>query len=443
MPYSVQFEPPTSAIAGLVTGKLHRVGALIKDSNTGRIVHVMRESGAVPSSSTLLAQGLPGQLQQALGLACPAVSMLNLGATVAFGAATLHKLNKIDKKLDQISEKLDVVEAKIDELSAKVQKIAWAVDVGFASTLRALGILERFAEADIIGQLTAGAQAAWSCQFLEPGGPQRMMRIEHALSQVGAATERLAFVTYAELEAAREGILKSRTKKPSLKVGDDVIKGLMRLRQLSVACSIRANIMAETGDLYAATALTKGHSKRLNELLTEIGKAYLNVGKFDVYRQLISPSLADSIPTSRLDYWTNRFDPEIGGAFGLMDALRRENAFGSGQESEAYDEISDPIMKGLFAGLSAVGQMASESKKEIKPNKKVKTAAPAVIGFFDLMDSCWEDVDRLSGYALEMEFASNNSDSWQSYRESLMLDHIPDEANLAFFTQNESATVPA
>lgn len=442
--YSVLFEPPASAIAGLTTGKLERIGAVIRDTNTKKIAYQMRETSAVPSSTRFLGQGLPPQLQQAMGLAFPAVSMLNLGATVAFGAATLHKLNKIDQKLDRISEKLDVVEAKIDELSAKVQKIAWAVDIGFASTLRALGILERFAEAEIIGQLTSAAQSAWSCQFLEPGSPQRMMRIENALSNVGVATERLAHIAYSELEAALESIQKSRAKKPSLKVNEDVFKALMRMRQLAVACSVRANIMCESGDLFSGAALTKNHSERLGSVLKDIGQAYLNVGKLDVYKQLTDSSLADAIPASRLDYWTKRFDPSVDGALGLMDALRRNGDFSARSSDVDEETTNDPLVNAIFGVSAALGGFSRPTpESEPKNRKKAKAADPTVVGFFDLVDSCWEDVDRLSGYALEMDLASKEASSWQEYRECLLLEEIPDETPIVFFSRERGETLAA
>lgn len=442
--YSVLYAAPATTIAGLTTGKLERVGAVIRDTTTKKVVCHMRETSAIPSSTSFLGQGLPPQLQQVMGFAFPAISMLNLGATVAFGAATLHKLNKIDQKLDRISEKLDVVEAKIDELSAKVQKIAWAVDIGFASTLRALGILERFAEAEIIGQLTSAAQSAWSCQFLEPGSPQRMMRIENALSNVGVATERLAHITYSELEAARETIQKSRAKKPSLKVSEDVFKALMRMRQLTVACGVRANIMCESGDLFSGAALTKNHSERLGSLLKDIGQTYLNVGKLDVYSQLSDSSLADAIPASRLDYWTKRFDPSVGGALGLMDALRRGGALGMRSPEVADKEFDDALTGGLRSLSWAMSTVASsDSRGDSKSVKKAKAADPTVVGFFDLVDSCWEDVDRLSGYALEMDLASKETSSWQEYRESLLLEEIPDEAPIVFFAKERSESLVA
>lgn len=80
-----------------------------------------------------------------------------------------------------------------------------------------------------------------------------MMRIENALSNVSVATERLAHITYSELEAARETIQDPR-KETILEGKRRRFKALMRMRQLAVACGVRANIMCESGDLFSGYA---------------------------------------------------------------------------------------------------------------------------------------------------------------------------------------------
>lgn len=243
---NVVFEVPAENIIGLATGRLRRIGPVIRETETGRIVNYMRETSVLPVQNVHLASGMVPQLQNMLALASPVLPLLNLGATMAFGAATLSKLGKMDRKLDRIEQKIDIIDAKLDELSAKINRIEWAVDVGFASTLRSLGVLERYAEASINGKLTAAAQAAWSAQFLEPESTQRMVRIENALANAGEATEQLALLVYGMLESALMQIRKSRTKKASLSVGEDAVSALQRMRQLIVACSVRANILCES-----------------------------------------------------------------------------------------------------------------------------------------------------------------------------------------------------
>lgn len=439
--YRVLFEPPTDAIAGLATGQLERVGSVIRHAGSGRIAYHLREVSAIPTS-TFPIKGLPPTIQQHLGLASSATSVLNLGATVAFGAATIHKLNKIDRKMDRIIEKLDVMESKLDELNLKVQKLSWAVDLGFASTLRSLSVLERFGEAEIIGQLTSASQSAWSCQFLEPGSPQRMMRIENALSTVGVATERLAHIAYAELDACIEALEKSQKLNPSIQVGEDVFKALLRIRQLAVACSLRAHIMCESSDVYSAAALLKVHSARLNTLLNQLARTYLKVGELDIYQQLLSSNLSSIVPTARLDYWVNRFDPSIGGVFGLMDAIRSK-----GEASRTLSRTSSGSSAGdaavqIFSGVGKFLAAASESRPaNSSKNNSVEAADSVVGGFIDLVDACWEDIDRLCGHAIEMEHASTEASSWQDYRQSLLLEDAPSEAAIAFIGKERVGVV--
>ncbi|WP_199051939.1 hypothetical protein [Aquitalea sp. ASV15] len=56
------------------------------------------------------------------------------------------------------------------------------------------------------------------------------------------------------------------------------------------------------------------------------------------------------------------------------------------------------------------------------------------VSFFDLVDGCWEDLDRLSGSALEMESVVNGAGSWQAHLELLWLETVPDEATIAWFS---------
>lgn len=443
MPFYVKptLEVPPAVELALLRGTAMRKGSVVWEK--GRIIAHLRECSAVPSSSRHLAQGLSPQLSNALNMACPAVSMLNLGATVAFGAATLHKLNKIDKKLDMISEKLDIIDAKIDELNAKVQRIAWAVDIGFATTLRSLGILERYAESEIIGQLTSAAQSAWSCQFLEPGNQQRMIRIENARALSSVASERLTHIAMSELSAAKDIMISGRKKKTVVKVPEELLKAMMRLRQAAVANSLNASVMAESGDLYTASAITKGHSEHMFSMLKEIGSAYLDIGNIDIYGQLVTSGFIQAMPAERLDIWVKRFDPEMGGALGLMDALRSENCVAN-VKSTGDINYADKMGGSLaLASSLAFVALSFSNAKNTTDNETLETASrkrhpkgqiaePSAVAFFDLMDSCWEDVDRLNGYAHELDFAATSAISWQDYRQALMLSDASEDGGLVF-----------
>ena len=131
---TIVLDIPDEVIAKLATGEYKRVGGVIQDKD-GRIVMWLKEGCLSPSSPKELPTGLPSNMGDMLKLTGAAASILNLGATIAFGMETLSRLEKIDGKLDIIVEKLD-------ELGRKIDKIQWSVDIGFANTFQSLEYLK-------------------------------------------------------------------------------------------------------------------------------------------------------------------------------------------------------------------------------------------------------------------------------------------------------------
>lgn len=419
---NTSLQVPERIQLGLINGSMERIGGVVREKGSQKIVAFLRESGAVPTSSRMLGEALPQQLSQALHLNMPVPSLVTLGATVAFGAAALYKLNKIDKKLDRIGEKLDIVESKIDELNAKVDRLSWSVDVGFASTLRALGVLERSLENEIKAQLTSAAQAAWSCQFLSPESPQRMMRIEQARSIASVATERLVQTAMDKLTFTKM-LLQARGEGTAmLHAGEKYpLEFLAHVRKAVIAIDLNAKIMAESGDTYAAAAIINEQYEKLRGALLSIGRAYLGVDNGEgvrslaIYGDLMNSAYADVMPTGRLDAWVMRFDPEMGGALGVYDRLRRENRLSSSpnEDWEGYWSSEEHRTK----AISFAGQL------------------------FDLLDTCWEGVDRLGGHAHEFSVAAKYFSSWQEYRDTVALRDIPEESPLVFMLPSEELQV--
>ena len=106
------FDVPPKIRDGLALGEYYRTGGVIRDAaehTGGQIVMHLREISATPLSNS--------QFPNFLGMAGNVCSVLNLGATVAFGVAILHKLGKMDKKLNLILDNID--------------KLQWTVDMGF------------------------------------------------------------------------------------------------------------------------------------------------------------------------------------------------------------------------------------------------------------------------------------------------------------------------
>ena len=347
----VNFGLPEQVAAKLVTGEYNRVGGVIQDAQ-GRVACWLRETSPFPLSPDQMSPCLPNNAHQILNMAGSVGSVLNLGATVAFGAATLSKLGEMDGKLN-------VIVAKLGELERKVDRVQWSVDIGFANTLQSLELLKEYQEIEIAGALNSAAGLAWSCQFLEPGSTQRTMRIEQAFASATQATEKLLLLADREMAKAIDWMRERRKEAASYKhepipaitllkqkrererlqremggsyqddhllaeekksrgigdfrMEDFVIGALQRLRQANAACALSAAISAESGDLDTASFTLEKEHGRLFGLLERIGRSFLASKGASVYDALLDGSMKDSMPAGRIDLWARRFDPECGG----------------------------------------------------------------------------------------------------------------------------------
>ncbi|MDP3010484.1 MAG: hypothetical protein Q8N30_15635 [Methylococcales bacterium] len=131
----VNLKMPENVNNKLLTGEYQRVGGVIRDAANKRIVHLLRETSISPNEPNNLT--LPS-----LSMFGNVASVLNLGATVAFGIGTFQKLGRVEASLYEANQSLGRTETKIDHLNDKTSDILEkTVNFGMA-TLHKLGRVE-------------------------------------------------------------------------------------------------------------------------------------------------------------------------------------------------------------------------------------------------------------------------------------------------------------
>ena len=314
MQTTISLDVPNEVTAKLVTGEYKRTGGVIQDNN-GKIVMWLREGSLSPTSPNNLPSRLPPQMGNILNMAGSAASVLNLGATIAFGVATLSKLGEIDEKLDIITEKLEEIEQKIDQLQ-------WSVDIGFANTLQALESLKQYQEIGLAGELNSATNLAWSCQFLEPNSTQRIMRIEQAFAKSSSVIETLLIHTENEMNEAINWMKNKRKKSSDFEIDELVINALYRFRQSCLACSINANIQAETGDTYSVGIKLYKDQEKLFQLIYQLVNVSIAIDDGKSYQELFDKNMSEIMPINRINLWVERFDNKNKSLHNVLEILR-------------------------------------------------------------------------------------------------------------------------
>lgn len=412
---------PEKYVAKLATGDYERVGGVLRDSNSKEVVAWLRET----SPSPVPADKFPfGKLNEMLQVAGNAASILNLGATVAFGVATLKKLNRIEGKLD-------IMSAKLDELNQKVARLGWAVEIGFANTLQALDSIKSHQEIELAGELNSAASMAWSAQFLEPGSNQRMMRLENAYHTASNIKERLIIHARKELEQAIEAMEKRRDAGDfGFAIDNDTMAALFRVRQAIAACTLNASICAEADDIYSAGSKLSAELDVIGSLLQKFGGSSCRPDA-RTYGSLLSYQLNDVMSAQRVDSWSRRYDPSANGIFGVVEMIRNDKAGGmSTSDSTSGVTSAGSLVSGSFAHRWILeGSSAARSSGPSSGSRQSTSYAISNMNarpYFDLMDGLNEDIQRMAGYALEYKAASQMGLSSQEYREMLCLDDVPE-----------------
>ena len=103
----VLFELPRTIEAGLNSGKYKRVGGVIQNVSSGKIVCWLREGIDSPES-------LKGTTPAAMATIGTALTALNLAVNVTGFIIVIKKLNEIKKELINIEKRLEEIEGNIN-----------------------------------------------------------------------------------------------------------------------------------------------------------------------------------------------------------------------------------------------------------------------------------------------------------------------------------------
>ena len=409
----VTFDIPVDLAGKLATGKVERIGGIIRNSSDGSIVRHLREVNPLRTAG-----GLSQSSAQLLGLLGSGASLLNLGATIGFGVATLSKLNKMDKKLDVIDAKLDVINAKLDEVSRKLDRLKWTVEFGFARTLQSLERVKTNQEIELMGELTGAMSLAWSAQFLEPGSPQRMTRMENIVHSANMAREKL-------IARARERCLSAIPQGAPQLITQDTLDALTCMRQAIIAVDFMSSILSETDEPAIGASRLRTDRATLSDIFSPL-VAQVITEPLRVYSAFLEPSLHSIMPAARLDHWIRTFDPERVDLATVLDLQRMEDT--SKPVAPARPVASGGSwMTSMLQTPSTVALQKDSSKSKRKSSKPMDLGPVQLISpFIDSMEGIHEDLRRLQGNELELLCAADNNLTMQQYREQLSLEETAD-----------------
>lgn len=435
MERTITLDIPKNVAAELALGNYERVGGVVREKATGKIVTWLRETHPTAGYQTPL-QALPGM--ELLSMAGNAASIINLGATVAFGVSTLKGIRRVEDKLGQMDHKLDIMDAKLEELSARADNIQWAVDIGFAHTSQALDLIGRHQEIELMGELNSAANMAWSCQFLEPGSHQRLNRIENAFTTASNAKEKVLLHAKSEMENAIEKVVAARQSTPSFDFSEDVRNSVLRVRQAIMASTLNASIAAEADDLFTASAQISREHATLDSLVTEM----LSIAFTDneqVLQYLYRPQLSEQFSTRDLETLVLRYNKQHSTAHEIVDSLRSTGIPSDGKAARQHSTSEPTERKGPlipnWRDLSAAQVLEAMQKIKSSPSSDTDNE----IAFLQLAEGVSEELDRMKGYGLEYQAGQSLVSSMQEYRELTSVDEIPDQAGIYFITPAANA----
>ena len=142
---SIPFDIPASFAAQLASGDIIRVGALLKDGATGRILAHLQETGALQSALTHLSPSafsplglvntvlegantfqlhqLTGMVQglQTLGMATLGVGVLGIGVSVAGTVLLSRRMAQLQHEVDQLRHELSRVASAVHQGFADIE----------------------------------------------------------------------------------------------------------------------------------------------------------------------------------------------------------------------------------------------------------------------------------------------------------------------------------
>jgi hypothetical protein len=114
MNLNVVFDIPARVAQGLADGSLERVGGVVRDASTKRVVLWLQEGGS-DAAKRIIMPPLAGSSMEALAAAEPLIATANLGVSIAGFAMVLHQLNRISDQIRAMEAKIDRVNHKLDD----------------------------------------------------------------------------------------------------------------------------------------------------------------------------------------------------------------------------------------------------------------------------------------------------------------------------------------
>jgi len=109
MDLNVVLNVPEKIAQGISDGSLERVGSVVRDSSSKKVVTWLQEGGS-DLSNPPLAGGM-----NALAKAAPMIGAVNVGVSVAGFAMVLNQLNHISDQIRSIESKVDRISEKLDD----------------------------------------------------------------------------------------------------------------------------------------------------------------------------------------------------------------------------------------------------------------------------------------------------------------------------------------
>lgn len=386
-------EMPEKITCGLVEGTLKRTGSVVREHSSGKIVAHLREASLAPQQILETAQST------LLGFNAVS-SFLNLGATMAFGFATLSKLNKIDQKLDEIKDKLDRIQWSIDCVYT-IARSAW---------LESVEIRQMLGDS-IYSELLTASELAQRAQFLEPDSDRRFQILNEAQSRAIHAHNQLKLNSERAIEKATSELARRsyngnwrellQGAKP-----DETQRALRLLRNSIKSASLKALIGAEAGFVDSEVMSIRSFVREVEKYLKEFGHAFFRPQELIHYDYFLNPycginqqDQSKRISGSRLARLASKVDHEATSVDDILELLQKV------QYRDYHPLNSDTRAWNWISGLPEI--------------------------FFEL-ESAFEDHDRLSGHLAELELCSQSKISIQDYRSKYQVNELPEVGSLVY-----------
>ena len=393
----VRFDLPPDIIGGLATGDLVRRGGVIQQARGGgaggRTVAWLRDVSSPTSEPGSLVQAASdlGKGASILSQVGSIASVINLGATVAFGVMMLQRFKGLEKQLSRIENSVRRLEDSVQTLSAQVE-------CGFFLTLQGIDRVVQHLEAAIVGELRAAVTGAWTAQLLQVGSLQRIQRIEQALQISAKTAERLKVLAAGEIKA--EILRLSPLAAPDrIKKIEPATRVIQRMRQVAFAGALEARLLAEGGQLEIAAERAEYWHSFLSTELQALMKSFLygTTATAWLHDELLHAALASAMPTQRIGRWMKAFDPALGDLDGLVSFVRKQSASTGMHHKQRYSSAD----------------------------------ATRFSGFAEAVEGLNEDTDRIDGLAPEFRTCEQMGLPLQGYREMLAVMEAPETARLA------------